>query len=208
MNSDYNVHGIILAAGKSRRMGQCKQLLPLGNDTLLGFCLKRIQEVPFSGFTLVLGENHEQIIRSLNTIQSLNIVINTDSNAGMGDSIAHGVRYVVNHSSPDAIMLTLGDQPLLNTVHFNALLKKHNASPTSITACRYSKNSVGPPVIFGSSYFEALSTLSGDKGAKLIIEKHRSHCNFIKLQDFNPIDIDTQENYQKVLSLLNLQQVQ
>ena len=70
-----------------------------------------------------------------------------------------------------------------------------------IVASRLSdkKQTLGPPVYFGSDYFAALSALEGDVGARKVLQANQS---LVKVVDFfgGAVDIDTEEDYKNLLA--------
>ncbi|MGZ4882886.1 MAG: nucleotidyltransferase family protein, partial [Halobacteriota archaeon] len=103
---------IVLAAGKSERMGQNKLLMRMDGGTLLDTVLNAIAAADIRETVVVVGHNAEEIIKvvSLKRDAPL-IVINRDYAQGMASSFQTGLRLLPH---VDAAFLVLGDQPILD----------------------------------------------------------------------------------------------
>ena len=86
--------------------------------------------------------------------------------AGMSSSIACGV--LTARDGADAIIIMLGDQPLVTASHLAALAARWSGGASEVVATRTTQ-SLGPPVLFGSAAFDALSRIDGDGGAKPVM---------------------------------------
>jgi CTP:molybdopterin cytidylyltransferase MocA len=123
------VSAVILAAGSSSRMGQAKQLLALGESTVLAQTLAHVQAAALDEIILVLGASAEAIHRRLPSPQELKIVVNPDYQQGIASSLRTGLTAVDPNS--DAALIILGDQPFLRpqTLDRIAARKRRLSSP-------------------------------------------------------------------------------
>jgi molybdenum cofactor cytidylyltransferase len=85
------------------------------------------------------------------------------------------------------------DQPFVNAELLNKLIDKHISSGKNIVASKYA-NTLGTPTLFHHSFFDELSMLKGDIGAKSLIKNYNNQTESVEFQ-LGSIDIDTQENY-------------
>ncbi|TMU56452.1 nucleotidyltransferase family protein [Flagellimonas algicola] len=187
---------IILAAGASTRMpGTIKQLLPWRKTTLLGNAIEQAKPVS-SKVYVVLGANAKHISESMEI--TANVVHNPDWNTGMGSSIAFGMNEVMKSDEiPQAVLLMLADQPLIDSSYLTALKTKFFAGTNKIVATEY-ENGLGVPAIFHVSLFEELSRLDQKFGARKIIAKYKKDCISIPSMD-KSIDIDTIDEYNYII---------
>lgn len=186
---------LILAAGESRRMGQAKQLLPLGETTLLGHSLKICQGCRIGPVWIVLGARAEKIRQSLPE-GDFEIVVNEDWSEGMGSSIAVGVSVIEQDLQITDVMIVLADQVKLTSRSLQDFHALYLNSDKSI-AVSMSKAGPGPPSIFDRKWFAELSNLSGDQGAKVVIRSNYSEVLQI-IHDAAEKDIDTPEDYKRL----------
>jgi molybdenum cofactor cytidylyltransferase len=203
MNRSPSVHAIVLAAGNSMRMGEPKQLLHMGDDTLLNHCLKQVYDAPFSELTVVLGGSSDLILPTLPKYANLRVFINPHYQEGLGNSISSSLRYILKSGCPDAIMLILADQPLLKTEHLMHLLDACGGENQEILVSSYGNGVFGPPVLMTRHFYEQLCNLQGDNGAKSIISRNPEYCRKIDLETFDPIDVDTPQLYKEALKKIS-----
>lgn len=188
---------LLLAAGGSSRMGQPKQLLLWGEQTLIEHQIQTLLKTNHP-VLVVIGSNSNLIIPVIEKFPT-NTFINTDWESGMGSSISLGIRQIIQ-KFPDAkgVLITLLDQPLITTSYIEKMLGAFQSGSQQIIASCSTSGWTGVPVIFDQCYFKELTELSNDEGAKKIIKLHEKSVIFIeggKLLE----DMDTPETYQQLL---------
>jgi len=190
---------LLLAAGTSTRMGQPKALLPIGQKPLIRHQIEQLQALG-KPITLVLGAQAQTIQVALDDTE-VNLVFNADYPKGMGQSIAAGVQAIISGGrDPEAIMICAVDQPLIDSGHYNSLMEKAQQSDFSIIQSASDQGWHGIPTIFKSMHFEALTKLTGDQGAKSVIQKNPGQVTSIKARPGTLIDIDTPLQYHKFIN--------
>ncbi|MCI2230225.1 nucleotidyltransferase family protein [Polaribacter sp. MSW13] len=184
---------LVLAAGKSSRMKEIKQLLKINNKTLLEITLENAQKVTPKNIFCVLGANASKI-KANTASKNIKYLLNKNFEDGLSSSLVCGVAYIQkNHPEFNAVLILLADQPDVDDVYLNEIIKISLENPTKIISTSYSKNA-GVPAIFPAIYFEKLLTIKGDKGAKDFLQKDQFQV--IKIKRKKPfLDIDTQEDY-------------
>ncbi|MDY7394148.1 nucleotidyltransferase family protein [Aureibaculum sp. 2210JD6-5] len=189
---------VILAAGASTRMKTVKQLLPWKNTTLLGHTIEQGLATKVDTVFVVLGANKEKIIPKIKDY-NISIIENDDWELGIGKSIAFAVQFLSKYSNKfDSILIALADQPLLTASHYNKLIAKFSESNCGIVATKQDKT-VGVPAVFSQNYFEKLSLLNQDKGAKQIIKNNLEDVWAIDAGN-TTMDMDTLEDYKQISS--------
>ena len=192
---------LILAAGSSTRMQQPKQLLPVGNKTLVEIAVDSAIKSDASLVCCVLGANKTQTEEALSEYD-IDIVYNVNHHLGLSSSISEGVKYIIEKSF-DAVLVMLGDQPKVDDIYLNSLIKTIQESPNSIVTSKYN-NFYGVPAIFPKAYFNTLLNLKGDKGAKEFLNSGLENIHTIEANN-KLIDIDTKEDYNNYLKTSNLE---
>ncbi len=188
---------IILAAGTSSRMGEPKQLLPWHQTTLIGHAIQEALKTETSSVFVVLGAYYDLIYEQVHHFP-ITILENPNWEMGMGSSIRFGVKTAIQDKLTfDAVLISLVDQPLIDAIHFEALISKYKENPESIVATNLGKR-IGAPGIFPASYFDELAMLKSDYGARYIIEKYKDKTKVITATD-KGVDVDTMKEYQDLV---------
>lgn len=197
MNEKPNIAILILAAGTSSRMGnRIKQLLPLGDTTLLGNAIEKAEASMADDYYIILGA-HIESIKATMKLDDSKVIHNPNWQNGLGSSIAIGINHLVsNHKAHDAVLIMLADQPLIDTDYLNAMMVMCQNNKASIVTTAY-KNRSGVPAIFAAKHFSELKKLNKDFGAKDIINQYKD-ANFVMNPDGKEVDIDTWDEYQKL----------
>lgn len=187
---------LIIAAGNSSRLGEPKQLLKFKGKTLLRNVVEEAIKVSDS-VIVVTGSNHSQISKEIEDLKVI-IIENINWNEGMGSSIKIGISQLLNEfPEVQNIIVSVCDQPFIESAVFSDLIQMQKDSHKGIVASKYS-DTLGTPVLFTKKYFEELSKLSGQEGAKKMIQKFKDDIAEINFEK-GAIDIDTQSDYQKLM---------
>jgi molybdenum cofactor cytidylyltransferase len=194
MLSEYAI--IILAAGNSSRLGEPKQLLKYRNKTLIRHITEAAIETVGSNVIAVTGSNAELIE---NEIQDLPVqpAHNADWQEGMASSIVTGISKLDFHCK--GAVIAVSDQPFVTATLFHDLIQSSIQNGSGIVASSYDQT-MGTPVFFSSTYFPHLLRLTGAEGAKKLIRRFENDVINVPFP-LGSLDIDTQEDYQKLLSL-------
>ena len=192
-----------MAAGESRRMKGIKQLLPWKDSSLLGHTIKTLHEVQTKNTYVVLGAYKNDIETVINFgAQGVSVIENKDWKNGLGNSIACGIRHILDDESGyDGALICLADQPLLDSEYYKMMIHKFNKENVSIVASKYNKN-IGVPAIFNREIASELITLKGDHGAKEILSKYNDLITVVNPEE-RITDIDTYEVYSELYEKYN-----
>lgn len=191
-NKVLKIGGILLAAGGSSRLGQPKQFLELDGKTLLKRAAEAISHSICEPVVAVLGSESEKAELEIAGLP-VQIIRNEEWRSGMSSSIRAGLNHLLD-VDPDlnAVVITLCDQPFIDSATINRLVGKFTDTRTSIVAARYS-GVAGVPAVFSKEMFEALSNLEGDKGARDLIRDPNASVETIEIQEAG-VDVDTRED--------------
>lgn len=193
-HGDPFVAGLVLAAGGSKRLGQPKQLLRLGSNTLLGHVLDTARACRFHQTLCVLGGNARGI-RAAVDFSRVQVVENPGFGEGCSSSIAAALGAV--HPSVDVLVLMLGDQPGVTSRTVAALLA--GRGDAALAVCAYD-NGRGHPLAFARGMFEALSNLHGDKGVWKLLDRFADDAVDVAVAGPIPRDVDTWEDYEALVA--------
>lgn len=190
------IAAVIIAAGASKRMGVCKQLLPWGETTLLEHALFQVKHAKVDDVFLVLGANYEEILSKVDTRRA-HVLNHANWQQGMGSSISRGVAEVVLSGGFGGVLIALADQPLLDTAHYNQLVDHFNARKKPIVATSFGQKT-GVPALFHREYFQDLMKLDQDFGARKILKDH--HNDVLAIPG-KTLDLDTLVDYERYRKL-------
>jgi CTP:molybdopterin cytidylyltransferase MocA len=155
----------ILAAGGSRRLGRPKQLLPVGDGTLIELVVARVCAASCDRFALVVGAHATEVAARVQRYP-VDIVDNADWQEGLGSSVRAAARWA-HGINAHALLLCVVDQPKLSTAHLDQLVDTFRQTG-DVVGSRYA-GTVGVPAIFGAACFDELEALAGDRGARSLL---------------------------------------
>jgi molybdenum cofactor cytidylyltransferase len=147
---------------------------------------------------VVTGPDVEPIEAALAGL-TVQIVVNPTPEEGQSGSLRAGIAALP--PSVDAALIALGDQPALAPSIIPALLAARRTSPKLIVAPRY-RDGQGNPVVFKREIFPELLRLTGDRGARPIIQKEPARVEWVELDLPMPPDVDTPADYEKIRAKL------
>lgn len=182
---------IILAAGRSRRMGKFKPLLPFGDATVIESCIENLRAAGVGEIVIVVGHRHQDVRQHLGS-DPIRFVINTDPDTAMSESIALGVGAISQVAR--AVLMTPVDHPAVPPAVIRLLVEKWRAGSKAIQP--EFEGQGGHPVLIDLSYRQELTGLDADSGLRGFFSRHRAEV--VRLPVDSPFvarDIDTWEDY-------------
>ena len=187
---------LILAAGASKRLGQPKQLLRVNGETLVERTVRIAREAGAETVMVVLGANYQAVFDVLQPYQpELRVLLNQRWAEGMGTSVALGAAAAERHNVDDLLVLTC-DQIAVTPEHLRELVAASHRE--HVVASTY-RDRRGVPAVFPEFSFHALQRLSGDRGARELLQ----HEDVLQLPlPGGEIDIDTPEDLEHLSSFL------
>lgn len=198
-NPNAQVSAVILAAGTSSRMGQAKQLLPLGGTTVLARTIDNVRAAGLVEMVLVLGASAEAIRRQLprSLLEGLKVVVNQAYRQGMASSLREGLSALDPQTG--AALIILGDQPFVRPQTLHQIMAGYHRSGAQIVIPSH-QGKRGNPVLLSRSVFPEVMALEGDTGCRAIFPNHLDAI--LKLEVEDPgilLDIDNQDDYDRLM---------
>jgi len=183
------VSAILLAAGRSRRMGAFKPLLPFGNKTVIECCINYLRDGGIDEIVVVVGHRAEEIRRKL---QGVKFATNPDPDSEMGASIAAGV-----HELPEtaqATLIALVDHPAVPATVVSTLLESWKSGARLVIPTWQGRG--GHPVLIDLSFRAELSNLPANGGLRALFEAHANEVKRVPVTSpFIARDMDTWDDY-------------
>jgi molybdenum cofactor cytidylyltransferase len=130
---------IVLASGLSQRLGQPKQLLVKNGEPLIAYMIRLALTTNPQAIVVVIPESHCLIASAItelaNQYLTVRIVVNSQPETGMADSLSLGIETIAAIDTPsiDQVLIMGVDQVLLDKTHLTTLL----AGKQSVVASRY-----------------------------------------------------------------------
>ncbi|MBI3004294.1 MAG: nucleotidyltransferase family protein, partial [Ignavibacteriales bacterium] len=180
---------ILLAAGGSARYGSPKQLIPFKGQTLLRHLAEVCVASKAESVHVVLGAYADLLKLQLLGLR-LQVLHHTRWSEGLSSSLRAAMKALPK--SVNAVLIVLSDQPHVSVELLNTIIELYQSKKNPIITCEYG-NSVGVPALFDKRLFHELAKLTGDKGAKQIILKHKSSAAAVPFPK-GIIDIDTRQD--------------
>lgn len=193
--------GLVLAAGGSSRLGQPKQLLPLGSATLLDHVLGEARACDFDQLLCVIG-GAASAVREAVDFSGATVVENEAFGGGCSSSIAAALTGVDERA--DVLVLMLGDQPGVSAASVQALLAGRGGAPLAV--CAYDDGR-GHPIAFSRALFGELAGLHGDKAVWKLLDRYAGEVADVPIAGSVPRDVDTWEDYLAVKDALGAQRL-
>lgn len=197
MTTTNNQCGIVLlAAGASSRLGTPKQQLVFGETTLLQHSINIALGAPAAMVVVVLGAGVAGIDLPKPT-DKLSFVVNNQWQEGMASSIRCGLSHLVQqYPQIQNVLFMACDQPYVSVELLHKLVTLQQETGKPVVASQYA-DTAGIPAIFHATLFPELMQLTGDRGARKLIERHRQDVTTVSFPQ-GQIDIDTGEDYQNL----------
>lgn len=186
---------IVLAAGLSARMKEFKPLLPLGNDTVTDTVISTLSAADVD-IILVTGHRHED----MNIFQNRNgvsVVYNPEYQKGMFTSVRAGARRLERQCH--AFFVLPVDIPLVKASSISQMIEVASKHPGLIIYPTY-RGKRGHPPLIPSGFIPEILHWEKEGGLKSFLEaKNRSACEIPVDDEFILEDIDTPEDYERLL---------
>jgi molybdenum cofactor cytidylyltransferase len=189
-DGDREVAAIILAAGRSTRMGGPNKLLAeLGGKPLVRIVTEQALASKARGVIVVTGHQAELVEKALHGLD-VKFVRNPDFAQGLASSVKAGIAAVPDDA--DGAVICLGDMPMISAQLIDHLIDAFAPDRGNLIAVPVSDGRRGNPVLWSRRFFNELMTLDGDIGARHLIAKHNEAVSEVPVEGFGAfLDIDT-----------------
>ena len=173
------ISAILLAAGQSKRMnGENKLTKEIQGIPLIKYSVKNILASSVDELIIVLGYQNEIIEKLIDKNEKIKFVFNKDFESGMASSIKVGLSHLSNNT--EAFFICLGDMPMVNHDIYNQLIKSKDNKEIIVPTY---KGQQGNPVLFDKSMKEKVLNITGDVGAKKILELNKNKISNLEINN-------------------------
>lgn len=187
-----SIAAVILAAGQASRMGSPKQLLDWHGQPLVRAVVQQALDSAADTVVVVLGAAFDAVRATLSDLP-ITIVENPDFAQGQSTSLRSGI--LALDDTVEAVLVLLADQPFVTASTLDRLISSWHEQRAPIIVSVY-QGQRGHPVLFARSVFAELLAITGDQGARHVIQAYRDQVRCIEFAESLALaDIDTPEDY-------------
>lgn len=185
------ITAILLAAGRSSRMGAFKPLLPFGDTSVIQSCLQNLRAAGVEDIVVVLGHRAGEVESSLSDPR-LRFALNPDPEGEMSTSIICGVRQL--SPTADAVLIALVDQPAIPPAAIEAVINEWSTGARLVVPEFQERG--GHPVLVDLRFRDELMDLDPTQGLRSLFAAHKDLVRRVSVS--SPLiarDMDTWDDY-------------
>jgi len=185
------IAAILLAAGKSSRMGSNKMLEAIDGQPMVARTAQRLLSSHARPVVAVLGNEADAVDDALSKLP-VERVRNPDYAAGLATSLKRGLASLPDEV--DGAVICLGDMPLITGRDLDRLIAAFNPLEGRAIVVPTRRGQRGNPVVWSRQFFSEMMALSGDSGARRLIDEHADLVAEVEMDSDSVLtDIDTPE---------------
>ncbi len=204
MRARQRVGAVVLAAGRSSRMGEAKQLVPVAGVPMVVRAVQLALQSAATTVTVITGAHATAVADLLQPLlqaesMRLTLLHNNAWATGQASSVRTAVTALA--ATNDALLFLPVDQPFVPVTLVQQLIDVWGAgAPLAAPAIDGAPR--GAPAIFDRTLFAELLALEGDVGARPLLQRHREQLATVPAQATWLRDIDTPADLAAVASTL------
>jgi molybdenum cofactor cytidylyltransferase len=182
------IGAIVLAAGRATRMGANKLLAPLGGEPILRHVVTAALASRARPVVVVTGNQADDIAAALAGLD-VRLAHNPDFADGMSTSLRVGLAAL---GDADGALICLGDMPRVSAAHLDAIIAAFDPGRGAGIVVPTFERKRGNPVLWARRYFAEMSSLTGDVGARSLLDRHTDDVLLLPVADAGVLlDVDT-----------------
>lgn len=190
------VVGLILAGGRSSRMGAVKPLQNLDGKTAIRWAVDTFKEAGIEDVRVVTGF-HGATLQPVLAASGTATIVNPSPERGMLSSVQAGLREIC--SEADAFLMLPADIPMVRSRTVNRLLERHRAQPASVIYPVFFGVRGHPPLI-PKRCFKAILEAGPENNLRQVLEDFEDTAEEVQCADAGILmDMDTPEDYRAML---------
>ena len=192
------ISAVVLAAGRSQRMGQPKMALPWGDSTVIGRVVQVLSQAGVSDILVVTGGGSAAVHAALQE-SAARLVHNPAYAAGeMLSSLQVGLASLPEDC--EAALVALGDQPQIQLQVVVGLLERYRSSRSALVVPSYRMRR-GHPWIAARSLWPDIQVLSPPQTLRDLLQDKAGQIDYLEVDtDSILADLDTPDDYQRALN--------
>ena len=195
------ITAIVLAAGKSSRMGSNKLLIELNGKPLLRHSVEALKASSVNEIIVVTGNEPERVKMALERLE-VKFVHNANFAEGLSTSLKSGLAAAT--AETDAVLVCLGDMPLVDAQTIDRLVAAFNVAEHRTICVPTFEGKRGNPVLWGRQHFIAIEGIEGDQGGRLLLDALSDEVVEVQVRTQAVlVDVDTPDAVREIKSILN-----
>tara|TARA_Y100001970_G_scaffold69563_1_gene88703 strand:+ start:1100 stop:2725 length:1626 start_codon:yes stop_codon:yes gene_type:complete len=189
--------GLVLAAGSSKRMGDTNKLIAeVKGKPMLNHILDALRSTNLQDVLVVTGYQNRKVEEVIEN-KKAKIIYNPDHKKGLSSSLKKGLDALPKNT--DGILVCLGDMPLITAQIIEKLILSFDPVEGRSICIPVVGRKRGNPVLWSSKFFPEIKKISGDIGAKTLLDTYSDEVYEVPInQDEILIDIDTPESLDSI----------
>jgi molybdenum cofactor cytidylyltransferase len=196
----FMIPAVVLAAGRSTRMGRSKALLPLDSgDTFLSRIVRTLRDASVDDVVVVLGHEPEPIVADLTQRgAAVRFAVNPDFDKGQLSSLVAGLN-VIDRPGVIAALVTVVDVPLVSAATVRAVIEQYRTTRAPIVR-PVAAGRHGHPVLIDRALFDRFRAADPAYGPNVVVRQHVSADGDVEVTDPHAFrDVDTPDEYDRLL---------
>lgn len=190
------ISALLLAAGESRRMGDFKQLLRLGDKSFVEHCVDNLLASRISEVIVVTGYRESEVKRAVGDRRVI-FAYNSEYKSGMTSSIKRGMLAVAESSN--ACVLALVDQPRIDPDVVNRIIETYEKAQPLVVIPTY-RGENGHPILLDLTLKEEVLNMDPSQGLREVVHAHSGETARVEVFDRRVLeDCDSPEDYEWIL---------
>jgi molybdenum cofactor cytidylyltransferase len=192
-----NIAAVVLAAGRSTRMGAINKLIAeIGGKPLVRIAAEQALASRASPVIVVTGHEHERVEAALKGLP-VRIAHNADYAEGLGTSLKAGIAAVPGDA--DGAIVCLGDMPQVDSQLIDKLIAAFDPGRGALVVVPSIDGRRGNPVVWSRRFFNDLMSIPGDIGARHLIGSYAEAVVEVPVAGEAALtDVDTPESLSAV----------
>jgi len=185
---------VLLAAGKSERMGRNKLLMPLGRGTIIERTLDNLLATRVNDIIVVLGGCAQEVCAAIGK-RPVASVLNPDYARGMSTSLLAGLQMITKKAQ--YVMVALGDQPFITQSTYDKLVEAALGTNKGIVVPTFNGQR-GNPITFHTNFIPEVMCFTGDVGGRELLVRYPNDVLEVTVPDEGIIiNVNTPGEYEK-----------
>lgn len=192
-----HIAAVVLAAGRSTRMGAVnKMLAEIGGKPLVRIATEQALSSRAKPVIVVTGHERDKVEQALNGL-NVRFVHNPDYANGLAGSVKTGIAAVPAES--DGAIVCLGDMPQVDSTLIDRLIASFDPERGALVVMPSIDGRRGNPVVWSRRFFNDLMAITGDIGARHLIGQYAEAVVEVPVTGEAALtDVDTPESLSAV----------